>query len=303
MATTPRWGLPHPIGSNAPDVPFYVAALAQALDNVGMDYQGALADRPSAGSAGRFYFATDTGQQFRDNGSTWVELALAEPLAPVGSIVDYAGATDPAGGRWLICDGREVSRSTYAALFAAIGGTYGGGDGSTTFNLPDFRGRVAVGKGTHADVDALGDNDGIAPVARGPKHSHSDGSLAAANHAHGAGTITVNGHSHTHVYPVALQSGTAFILGPGSGIIDTVGAVNHWDNGGYGVAALLDAQARGFVHTGNTTMTVERHVQSSSTESPGTYGSTAGSGSVDVTGSTGTSGPAYLVTNKLIRAR
>ena len=44
-------------------------------------------------------------------------------------------------GKWLECDGRAVSRTTYATLFAAIGTTYGAGDGSTTFNLPDFADR------------------------------------------------------------------------------------------------------------------------------------------------------------------
>lgn len=58
-------------------------------------------------------------------------------LVPSGSVNMYAGATIPTG--WLICDGTAVSRSTYAALFTAIGTAYGTGDGSTTFNVPDFR--------------------------------------------------------------------------------------------------------------------------------------------------------------------
>jgi microcystin-dependent protein len=62
----------------------------------------------------------------------------------VGTVVAYAGSTEPSG--WLFCFGQAVSRSTYAALFAALGTTYGAGDGSTTFGLPDLRGRVAAGK-------------------------------------------------------------------------------------------------------------------------------------------------------------
>ena len=57
----------------------------------------------------------------------------------------FAGATAPSG--WLICDGSAISRTTYSTLYAVIGTTYGSGDGSTTFNLPDLRGRVAVGVG------------------------------------------------------------------------------------------------------------------------------------------------------------
>jgi microcystin-dependent protein len=63
---------------------------------------------------------------------------------PPGVILPFAGATAPDG--FLLCYGQAVSRDTYSDLFAAIGTTYGAGDGSTTFNLPDLRGRVAAGK-------------------------------------------------------------------------------------------------------------------------------------------------------------
>ncbi len=68
---------------------------------------------------------------------------INEALAP-GLMLPFAGATAPGG--WLLCDGSAVSRTTYAALFTAVGTTYGVGDGSTTFNLPDLRGRVVAGK-------------------------------------------------------------------------------------------------------------------------------------------------------------
>ena len=93
---------------------------------------------------------------------------LAALVSPTGSVMDYAGATAPDG--WLLCDGSAVSRETYADLFAAIGVTYGVGDGTTTFNLPDLRGRVTGGKddmgGTSANrltgawADTLGGADG-----------------------------------------------------------------------------------------------------------------------------------------------
>ena len=65
-------------------------------------------------------------------------------LAAPGMIFDYAGATEPAG--FLFCHGQAVSRTTFARLFAVIGTTFGTGDGSTTFNLPDLRGRVVAGR-------------------------------------------------------------------------------------------------------------------------------------------------------------
>ena len=71
---------------------------------------------------------------------------------PIGAILAYGGMTVPSG--WLICDGNAVSRTEYSELFAAIGTTYGAGDGSTTFNLPDLKGRVAVGAGNSGTTGA-----------------------------------------------------------------------------------------------------------------------------------------------------
>lgn len=65
---------------------------------------------------------------------------------PTGAILPYSGSAAPVG--WLLCDGSEVSRTTYAALFAIIGTVWGAGDGSTTFKLPDGRGRALIGAGT-----------------------------------------------------------------------------------------------------------------------------------------------------------
>jgi microcystin-dependent protein len=78
-------------------------------------------------------------------------------LLPAGTMVMYGGTTAPSG--WLLADGSAVSRTTYATLFVAIATTYGSGDGSTTFNLPDFRGVFPKGAGTTNRVsgkDAVG---------------------------------------------------------------------------------------------------------------------------------------------------
>lgn len=74
----------------------------------------------------------------------------AVPVMPVGCVIPFAGAAAPTG--WLLCQGQAVSRTTYAQLFSVIGTTYGSGDGSTTFNLPDMRGRVAVGSDANLGV-------------------------------------------------------------------------------------------------------------------------------------------------------
>jgi len=88
----------------------------------------------------------------------------------------YSAVETTVAGQWLQCNGVAVSRTTYSALFSALnalGLPFGAGNGSTTFNIPDLRGRVPVGQGTHADVDALGDSDGQAIASRTPKHNHS----------------------------------------------------------------------------------------------------------------------------------
>lgn len=69
-----------------------------------------------------------------------------------GMLMPYAGATAPTG--WLLCYGQAISRTTYADLFAVVGVTYGNGDGSTTFNLPDLRGRTIAGKDDMGGVSA-----------------------------------------------------------------------------------------------------------------------------------------------------
>lgn len=74
------------------------------------------------------------------------------PAVPSGIVRFTASATAPAG--WLLCDGSAVSRSLYAELFAAIGTTWGAGDGVSTFNLPDARGRTPISAGTGAGLTA-----------------------------------------------------------------------------------------------------------------------------------------------------
>jgi microcystin-dependent protein len=127
----------------------------------------------------------------------WLDIATAAGViaaSPPGILLAYGGASAPSG--WLICDGSAVSRTVYSLLFGAIGTNYGAGDGSTTFNLPDLRGRAPVGyapTGGHVDVNTLGKNDGIALANRRPKHrhtahSHSVSSIDAANHTPSSGS-------------------------------------------------------------------------------------------------------------------
>lgn len=106
----------------------------------------------------------------------WLDLSTASgasAVLPSGTILSFGGAAAPSG--WLLCDGSAISRAAYSTLFGVIGTAYGAGDGSTTFNVPDLRGRVPVGKGTHTDVSTLGNNDGVALANRSPKHNSTNG--------------------------------------------------------------------------------------------------------------------------------
>lgn len=116
---------------------------------------------------------------------------------PAGIIMPFAGVATPQG--YLLCDGSAVSRTDYADLFTAIGTTYGTGDGSTTFNLPDLSGRVVIGvSGTHALASTGGAETVTLQTANLPAHTHS-----VPKHGHGnnigAKTPTL---SHTITQPV-----------------------------------------------------------------------------------------------------
>lgn len=90
----------------------------------------------------------------------------------IGSIIPYSGSTIPTG--YLECDGSAVSRLDYPELFGVIGVTYGAGDGSTTFNLPNFSGRVALGaSASHALATSGGEESHILDNSEMPSHSHT----------------------------------------------------------------------------------------------------------------------------------
>ena len=112
-----------------------------------------------------------------------------------GVVQLYAGSTAPSG--WLICNGQAISRTTYAALFAVIGTTYGAGDGSTTFNVPNLvnrtvRGSNSLGKTGGADTVTL-------TTAQMPAHTHGVGTLA-----------TNNTGAHTHTFAISWNGNNNF---------------------------------------------------------------------------------------------
>jgi len=126
-------------------------------------------------------------------------------LIPTGIISPYAGPitnppAPPTG--WLLCDGTAVSRSTYATLFGIIGTTYGAGDTTSTFNLPDLRGRAPIGVGTGAGLTAraLGETVGtethVLTTAQIPDHSHG-GQIVFGTGSGGTSAVVASGNNPT----------------------------------------------------------------------------------------------------------
>jgi len=146
--------------------------------------------------------------------------AARSDVLPVGVPLPWLTGTPPSG--FILMDGSNVSRTTYAPLFALWGTTYGVGDGTTTFGLPDWRGRSLIGAGlgvysgatTHALGQTIGEETHTLTVAETPSHAHSypntAGTGGGANIAEGApnagtGTnmnTTGGGGAHNTYHPV-----------------------------------------------------------------------------------------------------
>jgi len=161
------------------------------------------------------------GSKLNENADTIDEfLSMAMPC---GAILDYAGPNPPPG--WLACDGRQISRTTYSELFAAIGTAWGAGDGSTTFNLPPANGRAAIGAGSVTDANGTVRAYGFAQRVGSLSYTIAQANLPLVNfytdaqgtHSHAGVTVGAGAHAHT---------------------TDVVGGHNHDTAGnGYGTTA------------------------------------------------------------------
>ena len=167
--------------------------------------------------------------------------AYVDNYTPAGVITQYGGISAPTG--WLLCQGQAISRSNalYTRLFAAISTTYGAGDGTTTFNVPNLQGRIPVGRdSTQTEFDALAETGGSKTstliTANLPSHQHGVGTIVPntiADHLHGVGTIlpdnsvvhnhgvgtilpdTIADHVHAHTLVVVHHS-ISRVTGTGS---------------------------------------------------------------------------------------
>lgn len=167
------------------------------------------------------------GLQLKDSGTTLAKLAaaVAQALCPVGSVLAYTAASAPSG--YLVCDGTAYSRTTYAPLFAVIGITHGQGDGVTTFNVPDYRGRFLrmVDGSAGRDPDkasrtimntggSSANNIGSVQTSAFASHNHTiaptggnaafsiSNSLSGSNDGSGAAVVTASTGASTETRPI-----------------------------------------------------------------------------------------------------
>jgi len=170
---------------------------------------------------------------------------------PSGVISPYGGATAPTG--YLLCDGAQVSRAAYPDLFGVIGEAYGPGDGSTTFLLPDLRGRFTLGKADAGTGAVLGESGGELDASLDLAHTHATSlsTQSAGSHSHSVSGTTgataaltsapnnpqekqVAGSSHTHGFS-ATSSGVSSHTHGITGDIDSALGVENLPNPAYQV--------------------------------------------------------------------
>lgn len=136
----------------------------------------------------------------------------------VGAVQWWAGSGDPAGGYWLVCDGRALDRTTYAALYAVCGTTYGAGNGVTTFNIPNLAERVIVGKAPAQSLIPQYNCTVLGAAIGEGKHT-----LTLAEAPMGQFTFNWSDLGHSHTEQFANGTGGA---GAGAQNINSTGAVS-----------------------------------------------------------------------------
>jgi len=151
--------------------------------------------------------------------SVFGDIVSSEPrdsfFLPPGVVMPYAGTADVAPSGWLFCNGFSHSRTTYSNLYSIIGDTYGDGNGSTTFNVPDLRRKMVLGFGTTTTGTAVGASGGSWDHTHaGPAHTHS-----LSNHTHGmqnhTHTISHN-HNMSHTHGISGNVSGYTVGGPGN---------------------------------------------------------------------------------------
>jgi len=215
-------------------------------------------------------------------------VTYSNAINPAGEIKMWPTGTPPAG--YLLCDGSPVSRSTYAALFAVIGTTFGVGDGSTTFNLPNYNNRMPIGAG---GLYALGDTGGSKDAVV-VSHDHTVNITSgnqSADHTH-TGTTSDPGSFLTGSVSTDLGGPSGAFVSP-SGVFNVANPTNNYvDFGGVTGTLYRDLTFSGGSHTHTFTTGTQ-----SASHTHTVSGTTASSGS----SGTDANLPPYLAINFIIK--
>lgn len=166
-----------------------------------------------------------------------------DAATPTGTVADFAGASAPSG--WLLCYGQAISRTTYAALFTVIGATFGNGNGSTTFNVPDCRGRVSAGKdnmgGTSANrltgLSGGVNGDVLGGVGGAEAHTLTVAQMPAHTHGVTGSTDASGDHTHSTLGSGFASGGAAGVTGGSSALVSGTGAAGNHTHTVTGTAA------------------------------------------------------------------
>jgi microcystin-dependent protein len=153
-----------------------------------------------------------SGNVLTSNGSDWV--SSTPTYVPTGGMLMWGTSSAPTG--YLLCNGSAVSRSTYSALFAVLGTAYGAGDGSTTFNLPDFRDRFPVGAGTSYSANSQGGSKDAIVVS----HTHTGTTDNPGNFITGSADTNIQGGGGS---VMAGASGAFSLTGSASSVAAAIG--------------------------------------------------------------------------------
>jgi microcystin-dependent protein len=163
-----------------------------------------------------------------------------DAFTPIGGIIPFAGTTAPTN--WLLCDGSAVSRSIYASLFAVCGTTYGAGNGSTTFNLPNMLNRLPMGAGSTYVRGATSAGTVTLSTANLPAHDHGSG----GSHTHNVSGSADSVGDHSH--PVSNQATRSDILAGGGTTTASQNSTSTGGAGGHGHSLSGSADSAG-AHT------------------------------------------------------
>ena len=144
-----------------------------------------------------------------------IQAEVDAAAALTGNIAAFAGSSTPTG--YLLCDGSAVSRTTYADLFTAIGTTWGVGDGSTTFNIPDLRGAFLRGTGSHGTENMANGNDFAGP-ALGSFENDQAQSFGLASGDSAGGSVVNIGEATCNVFAGTSHAQDSYKTLSGSGV-------------------------------------------------------------------------------------